>query len=165
MKITEVTKEGLHIIQDLAYRIWPSTYGAILSKVQLDYMLNMFYDIHFLEIQMLQKNQTFLLIEENQEYLGFCAYELNHENSENTKLHKLYVLPKTQGKGVGKLLLQEVEKIALQNNNNTVLLNVNRFNKAQEFYKYLGYQTIETVNIEIGNGYLMEDYVMKKVLK
>jgi diamine N-acetyltransferase len=164
MNVTVASRNQLPIIKDLAYQIWPSAYGEILSVAQLNFMLDKFYNINALEDQMLVANQVFLLIEENQRFLGFCAYELNYENTQNTKLHKLYVLPETQGKGVGKLLLKEVEKIAQQNNNKKILLNVNRYNKALEFYKHQGYKNIETINIEIGNGYLMEDYIMQKSL-
>jgi len=164
MIITVATKEQLPIVRDLAYKIWPSAYGEILSKVQLDYMLDKFYNIESLEEQMLVKNQVFLLIQENENYLGFCAYELNVENSNKTKLHKLYVLPETQGKGIGKILLDAVEKSALENKNQAVFLNVNRFNKAQEFYKKQNFIITKQEDIKIGNGYLMEDYVMEKNL-
>lgn len=164
MIITVATKEQLPIVRDLAYKIWPSTYGEILSKVQLDFMLDSFYSIDNLEELMFQKNQVFMLIQEEGNYLGFCAYELNIENSNKTKLHKIYVLPETQGKGVGKRLLEEVESIAKKAENSHLILNVNRFNKALEFYKHKGFTIVEEVNIEIGNGYLMEDYVMEKKL-
>ena len=164
MMITVATKEQLPVVRDLAYSIWPSTYGEILSKVQLDFMLDKFYNIASLEEQMLVKNQVFMLIQEEGHYLGFCAYELNIDQSNKTKLHKIYVLPQTQGKGVGKMLLHEVEKIALENQNKAVFLNVNRYNKAFEFYKKQGYAITEEIDIEIGHGYLMEDYIMEKNL-
>ena len=162
--ITVATKEQLPIVRDLAYKIWPSAYGEILSKIQLDFMLDTFYSIESLEMQMLEKNQIFMLIQENDVYLGYCAYELNIDNSNKTKLHKIYVLPETQGKGVGNRLLKEVEDITKKAGNSHLILNVNRFNKAQEFYKYKGFVITEEVNIEIGHGYLMEDYVMEKNL-
>lgn len=164
MMITVATKEQLPIVRALAYSIWPSTYGEILSKVQLDFMLDKFYNIASLEEQMLVKNQVFMLIEEEGNYLGFCAYELNVDQTNKTKLHKIYVLPETQGKGLGKILLHEVEKIALENQNKAVFLNVNRYNKAFEFYKKQGYAITEEIDIEIGHGYLMEDYIMEKNL-
>ncbi|WP_395045914.1 GNAT family N-acetyltransferase [Flavobacterium sp.] len=164
MKISVATRSQLEIVKDLAYKIWPSTYGSILSGVQLNFMLDKFYNLSYLENQLINENQVFLLIEENNKYLGFCAYELNCESSSKTKLHKIYVLPETQGKGIGKILLNEVEKITLENNNSALFLNVNRYNNAQEFYKKQGYSVIKTIDIEIGNGYLMEDFVMEKTL-
>ena len=168
IEIITATVAQLPNIKDLALKIWPSTYGEILSKKQLDFMLDKFYDLKYLENLMLVQNQVFLLISQNDTFLGFCAYELNATNSakdiSKTKLHKLYVLPETQGKGLGKLLLKEVEKAAVLNNNTAVILNVNRYNKAVQFYNKQDYKIIETVDIEIGNGYLMEDYIMEKIV-
>jgi diamine N-acetyltransferase len=164
MEITIATIQQLQIVQELAYKIWPSTYGEILSKEQLEYMLSKMYNLETLENLLTQKNQVFLLLKENIKYLGFCSYELNCNESNYTKLHKIYVLPEIQGKGAGKLLLLKVEEIAKKNNNSSVFLNVNRFNKAQEFYKKNNYIITNQEDIEIGNGYLMEDYIMKKKL-
>ena len=164
MEILVANKEHSEIIKNLAFEIWPSAYGDILSEIQLDYMLNKFYNIEAIENQIIEQKQIFLLIQENEKYLGFCAYELNYEATNKTKLHKLYVLPETQGKGFGKILLNRVEKAASDNKNDTVLLNVNRFNKALDFYKRQSYIITEEIDIEIGNGYLMEDFVMEKIL-
>lgn len=161
MTIFEANPEDLPLIQELAYKIWPSTYGEILSEEQLKFMLDKFYDLDFLKIQM-NNGQHFLLIKEGNAVYGFASYELNYENSNQTKIHKIYVLPETQGKGIGKKLIDFIEKITFENNNSDVILNVNRFNKALGFYEKIGFRIIETIDIEIGNGYLMEDYIMEK---
>ena len=75
------------------------------------------------------------------------------------------MLPETQGKGLGKMLLQSVEQAAEAFDAHTLSLNVNRFNKARTFYIKLGFETLEEVDIEIGHGYLMQDYIMEKKLK
>ena len=150
----------LTVVRELAYRIWPSTYGTILSAEQLKFMLDKFYDINFLEIQR-NNGQHFLLLEEDDVFLGYASYELNYENSGKTKIQKIYVLPETQGKGLGRKLMDYIKDKAIENSNNGLLLNVNRFNNALGFYEKYGYSIKETVDIEIGNGYLMEDYVME----
>src|SRR6476620_1375153 len=156
MRVFVADRSQLHIVRDLAYKIWPVAYEEILSEAQLDYMLENFYAIPALEEQM-EKEHIFLLAEENGIFYGFAAYEVNCNASGKTKLHKIYVLPETQGKGLGKLLLSEVEKAALSCGNSHVFLNVNRYNSAQEFYKRLGFEIIHQEDIEIGQGYLMED--------
>lgn len=164
MKIAVATQQELTVIRELAYQIWPTAYYEILSRPQLDYMLDKFYSVASLENQLLEKKHVFLVIKEEDDYLGFCSYELSCDHTTNTKLHKIYVLPQTQGKGLGKLLLHAVENIAKENRNTAIFLNVNRYNKAQEFYKNQGFSIIRTEDIDIGNGYLMEDYVMEKKL-
>ena len=163
MQIITADKSQLHLVRDLAYKIWPDAYGEILSEAQLDYMLENFYALPSLEEQM-DHHHVFLLAEENGVFYGFASYEINCKNSGKTKLHKIYVLPQTQGKGVGKQLLEEVEKAAKTSGNQSLFLNVNRYNIAQEFYKRLGFEIVHQEDIDIGNGYLMEDFVMEKKL-
>jgi ribosomal protein S18 acetylase RimI-like enzyme len=161
MTISVVTKNQLPIIQELTYKIWPIAYGDILSNEQLEYMLNKFYELSYL-VQQLENGQVFLLAEENGIHYGFASYELNCDNSNKTKIHKLYVLPQSQGKGLGKQFTEKIIDIAKLNQNEGIFLNVNRFNKALHFYEKIGFQNVKTIDIEIGNGYLMEDYIMEK---
>lgn len=164
MKIIQANKAQLQIIQELAYSIWPIAYSKILSKEQLCYMMEKFYSLEALIEQMDKRKQVFLLIQEEDEFVGFASYEINIEKRK-TKIHKLYVLPKTQGKGFGVELMNEIEKRAIKANDKIVFLNVNRFNKAQHFYTKLGFEIAFEEDIEIGNGYLMEDFVMEKIIK
>lgn len=163
MKISVATKNQLPLVQELAQKIWPNTYREILSVEQLRYMLDKFYSLESLKLQ-LHSNHVFLLIQEKNTFLGFLDYELDYEKSGKTKIHKIYVLPETQGQGIGKLFVIYVEEIAKKANQKGILLNVNRFNKAVGFYENLGFNKTQTLDIHIGNGYLMEDYVMEKEL-
>lgn len=161
MKIIQASKSQLSIVRDLAYKIWPTAYREILSQEQLNYMLDKFYSLESLIEQMEQRKHVFLLAEEDDKYIGFASYELNIENHK-TKIHKIYVLPETQGKGYGVQLINEIEKRAKYLQNDILFLNVNRFNKAQQFYKKIGFEIAYEEDIEIGEGYLMEDFVMEK---
>ena len=157
-------KEQLPKVRDLAYAIWPSTYGDILSNAQLVYMLDVFYSIANLEKQM-DEGQVFELFFEDTNVIGFVAYELNCD-LENlgrplTKIHKIYLLPETQGKGFGKFMIDEIVKIAKSNNQEGIYLNVNKYNKAKFFYEKLGFVISKEEVIDIGNDYVMDDYVME----
>ncbi|WP_298120112.1 GNAT family N-acetyltransferase [Flavobacterium sp.] len=164
MTISVVSKNQLSIIRDLAYQIWPNAYGEILSNEQLEYMLNLIYSIDSLEKQ-IDNGHTFLLVEDGNQYVGFASYELNYENSNKAKIQKLYVLPQIQGKGIGKKLIDFIKEIAVENKNLSLVLNVNRFNKAKDFYEKYGFEITKEVKIDIGNDYIMDDYVMEFQLK
>ena len=69
---------------------------------------------------------------------------------------KLYVLPEAHGKGLGKLLMNEVRNKAMEAGADSLELNVNRYNNAKDFYEKIGFVVKETVDIEIGNGFLYE---------
>lgn len=161
ISICEATANDFLIIQDIAYKTWPDTYGHILSKEQLDYMMDMMYSTESLH-RSVEKGHQFLLLKENDICLGFASYEHDYLGENVTRLHKLYLLPESQGKGAGKILIEAIEDRAKGNHSEAVSLNVNKFNKALTFYQKLGYDVIGEVDIEIGRGYLMEDYKMEK---
>ncbi|WP_353085241.1 GNAT family N-acetyltransferase [Flavobacterium sp.] len=161
MTITVAAESQLGIIQNLAKAIWPEAYGAILSQEQLDYMMNMMYSDNSLSNQLRNKN-VFLLAKIDTDFIGFASYELNYDESNYTKIHKLYVLPEIQGKGVGKELINYIQENANKNSNSALILNVNKYNKAKDFYLHNQFEIADSVVVEIGNGYVMDDFIMKK---
>lgn len=163
--ISEAKISDIKLIQHIVHITWPITYGEILSKEQLDYMLDLFYSDEALTLQYNKKEQLFYMIYEDETNLGFIGIEHNYSDKAATKIHKIYLLPETQGKGIGKKVIDEIGKLALANDSTVLVLNVNRFNSALGFYKKIGFEVAEEIDIEIGNGYLMEDYVMEKLLK
>lgn len=163
MQIRKAALEDFQIINDLAIKTWHNAYDKILSPEQVNYMLEMMYSLEAITEQIAVKGHHFLLISEGDNYLGFGSYELNYLFG-ITKLHKLYVLPETQGKGAGRLLVQKIEEAAAKNGNDKVTLNVNRYNSAVDFYLKNGYTKAGEEDINIGNGYLMEDFIMEKSL-
>jgi ribosomal protein S18 acetylase RimI-like enzyme len=70
-------------------------------------------------------------------------------------------LPETQGTGVGKLLFNLVKEKAKENNQKAVFLNVNKYNKAKQFYEKLGFTITKEEVIDIGKNYIMDDFVME----
>lgn len=164
--ISEASEKDLPIIQDIAYKTWPSTFGEILSPKQISYMLNMMYNLDALKEQINEKKHVFLLAkdETSQTYLGYVSYELNYKGAPLTKIHKIYLLPASQGKGVGRLLIDKVAERAIQQANNRLGLNVNRYNKAIQFYERMDFVVVGREDIDIGDGFLMEDFIMEKPL-
>lgn len=164
MQIIEASIEDIWIIQALSNQIWPHTFRDILTEEQMRYMMNMMYSSHALEDQMEKHGHHYLLIKDGDEYIGYTSYEIGYKSSELTKIHKIYVLPSTQGKGIGRKLIAEIETIARKCNDKGLILNVNRYNPAIEFYKLQGFDIVGEEDIDIGNGFLMEDYIMQKIL-
>jgi len=162
--ISKAKSTDFSVIREIAYITWPVAYGSFISKAQLDYMLEKFYSDATLNDNHFHKNHHFLLARENENCLGFASYEPDYLGEKIVRLHKIYLLPEAQGKGVGKLLISEIEKIATQLNNHSISLNVNRYNKAFDFYTKLGFKCIGEEDIELDYGYLMEDFKMLKKL-
>lgn len=148
-------------IQQVAAEIWPVAYKDILSKEQLDYMLELFYSAPALE-QQLKDNHHFFLAVKDAQPVGFASF--SHEGGDVYKLQKLYVLPGVQGTGAGKELLKTVETVAYSMGGKYLQLNVNRRNMAKDFYEKNGYRVIAEKDIDIGKGYWMIDFIMQKEL-
>ena len=164
IQISEATKDHFPTIQSIAHRTWPATFGKILSRAQITYMLEMMYSLSSLTEHVEIKNHVFLLAKEGEEALGFASYELNCLQQSKTKIHKIYILPTSQGLGIGKLMINRILEIAKSNGNEKLSLNVNRNNKAVEVYKKWGFEIVKEEDIDIGNGFFMNDYVMEKSL-
>lgn len=162
ISITKTT--DYNAIREIAGQTWPKTYGHILSPEQIEYMFAMMYDVDALKNQATSKKHHFILAEENGIPLGFASYELNYQEEPKTKIHKIYILPETQGKGIGKKLLDFISGKAIESQNNILSLNVNRHNTAYQFYTKIGFEKRGEEDIDVGNGYLMEDYIMEKDL-
>ena len=126
-------------------------------------MLDTIYAPDELTSQINNNTQTYLLLIDHDKPVAFAAYSPRSGNREVYKLHKLYCLPETQGRGFGKMLIDEVIARTLKAGGNILELNVNRHNKAREFYLRMGFEIIYEEDIAIGS-YWMNDYVMRKVL-
>lgn len=160
MEVTKATITDIPIIQELAASTWPVAYSEILSNEQLQYMLRKFYSNNALEEQMLTKGHQFYIIkDEKNAALGFASF--SNEETKTFKLQKLYVLPNEQGKNLGKALFFSVVHEVRNLGGIRLILNVNRYNKARFFYEKLGFEIIEETDIDIGNSYFMNDFVME----
>ncbi|WPR70396.1 GNAT family N-acetyltransferase [Flavobacterium sp. NG2] len=152
------------VIEAIARKTWPLAYGQILSEEQMEYMLDSFYSVEKLKENVAQSGHYFVLAKDDNAVVGFASFEHDYNGEKATKIHKLYLLPETQGKGMGKKIVDYIADSALKAKSQSLLLNVNRFNKALFFYQKIGFSIIREEDIDIGQGYLMEDYVMEKKL-
>ena len=162
MEITKVGIESIAIIQHIAKITWAIAYKEIISNDQLDYMLDKMYSTESLQNQIQVQGHQFILANFENNPVGFAAYHTKSSIPEKMiKLHKIYVDPSQQSKGVGKSMLQFIINEISKEGVKYLELNVNRENKAIAFYKKLGFTIIAEEDIPIGNGFFMNDYVMQ----
>lgn len=151
--------EELDIVRSIALRTWPEAYGSILSEEQLRYMLDLMYSPEALRHQM-ELGHAFVIIGNEDDPQGFASYEHGTKDGRTSRLHKLYVLPSAQGKGFGKALLHWVIAKCAEHGSQRLELNVNRFNKALDFYRAEGFRIVGDEVIDIGGGFVMDDHVL-----
>ncbi len=127
-------------------------------------MLNLMYSDTSLQHQLVTLKHQFVIASDEDTPAGFASWSFVSE--ENVyRLHKIYVLPEKQGKGIGRGLIAYVISRIHPLGATKLELNVNRHNKAKDFYIRLGFQVIREEDIAIGEGYFMNDYVMEKFLE
>ncbi|MEO6610891.1 MAG: GNAT family N-acetyltransferase [Chitinophagaceae bacterium] len=159
--IQNATIADIPLIRDLTYKIWPQTYAPILSTEKISYMLDMMYSEASLQKQM-EEGCWFIIVYEGDEPVGFAAYQ--ETAPRQYKLHKIYVLPSQQGKGTGRFLIDHILSVIKQLGAQSLELQVNRQNKAKGFYEKLGFMVTREMDLDIGGGHFMNDYIMVKNL-
>ena len=152
------------LINKLAHRIWPLAYKSIISADQMQYMLELIYSPSSLKKQMKNLGHKFVIVYNGKSPVGFASYSKKLKSTDTFRLHKIYILQSEHGKGIGKLVLDNIIAGIQPNGAKFLELNVNRNNNAVEFYKKLGFTIISEEDIDIDNGYFMNDYVMRKTL-
>lgn len=154
-------KEELLVIHQMAHRIWPVTYDYMLSQEQIAYMLEWMYAPDVLKSQF-EKGQLFYRIQKQDELIGFVALEPNFQNEETIKLQKFYFLPEYQNQGFGSKIFLQLFDLAQQLGFKRLILNVNKTNKALPFYLKHGMEIIDEGVFDIGQGYVMDDFILEK---
>jgi GNAT superfamily N-acetyltransferase len=175
------------LIRSISERTWPSTYGHIISQEQIDFMLDWMYSDTSLEKQMKTGCEFYIasIKKENEQWydVGFCSVspedekekeeegkEEEEEEDNSTekakgakahKLNKLYVLPTAQGTGAGKALLNKAIEVSKAAGSSYLFLQVNKQNDAYTFYLKHGFVKEQEFKFDIGNGFFMDDYVMR----
>src|SRR6185295_18135069 len=160
-EIRKATAEDIPLIRELCFKVWPQTYASIVSQEQIDYMLDRMYSPGSLQKQM-EDGSQFILAYEVDVPVGFAAY---FEKAPSVfKLDKIYVLLSQHGKGTGRFMVDHIIDEIKRKGATALQLQVNRYNKAKNFYEKLGFVVVEEKDFDIGNGFFMNDYVMEKRL-
>ena len=156
--VKKVGAEAIPFIKNLANIIWPATYSELITPQQVDYMMELTYSASSLQKQ-IAKGQQFIIAFDEEKPVAFASYSVKENIPSVFKLHKIYILPNQQGKGIGKQLISYIkEDIAPVT---SLQLNVNRNNKALQFYQKIGFKIIAEEDIAIGDDFYMNDYVME----
>ena len=159
----KASEKEVALIQYLAERSWRSAYREILSAEQIDYMLAEMYSESELinQLQTLEYQYYIIIFEGNA--VGFMGFELHYEPL-TTKLHRIYLLKESTGSGYGKGALDFLKQFASQSDDRRIILTVNKRNPAKFFYENQGFKVYDEAVFDIGNHYVMDDFLMEFLL-
>jgi len=156
--------DDIETIAQLGKTIWHAHYRSIISLEQIEYMLSNRYTPKSLYPYLDSGERWLVLLRIAEQTVGYFSYALTNREDE-MKVEQLYLLPEFQSKGLGSLMLRHVEDEAHARNISALVLQVNKQNvSAIAFYRKAGFVVRNEAIFDIGNGFVMDDYVMKKIL-
>ena len=160
MKLRKATQKDIPLIQEIAEKSWRAHYPSIITQEQIDYMLNMMYSEVELTKHFNNPNYHYYLLGDESSFSGIMGFEL-HVEPNTTKLHRIYLLEEAKGKGLGKMALDFLKEEIQKHENERIILNVNKQNPSYHFYIAQDFKVYDEIVLEIGNGYVMDDYLME----
>lgn len=153
--------ELINTIEHLASKIWHEFYSPEFGREPVQYMLDMFQSADAIREQ-LNKGMKYYLIQDNDKYLGYFGIEILEGSC---FLSKLYIQAENRRKGLGRQAIQLVERLAREHKISKITLKVYRSNfGAINAYRKYGFDIVKPVSQDIGNGVILEDYLMQKTL-
>ena len=162
VRILPATEEGhFSAIQKLAHEIWHEHYPGIISVAQIDYMLELGYSVGAMRADVEERRIHYDRALHGGELIGFSAYGPGRD-PEKLMLHKLYVHADQRGTGCGRALLEAASRHASTNALRSIVVTVNKQNcSAIDAYEKMGFENRGPVVADIGNGFVMDDYLME----
>lgn len=156
VKLISVSIDLIPTVQQLAREIWEEHYTKILSLEQIDYMLDLFYSGEKIKAE-IDEGVSWEMLWENDKPVGYLVCK---PETEKLYISKIYLKAETRGKGHGKFLLNRAIELAKQNHKKSIYLNVNKHNTGSiAFYERNGFVKIDEGIFDIGNGYVMDDFI------
>lgn len=161
VELSEVRQGEEKELALLAERLWHSAYDDLLGKTQVNYMVDLLQSAPALREQ-IAHGYTYYFIRGGGQTIGFCGVQMQ---GAKLFLSKLYLSDEFRGRGVGQLALGQVAAIARDRGAKSVYLTVNKGNlRAVRAYEKFGFVRTEEQVSDIGNGFVMDDFVYEFTL-
>lgn len=158
----KVNEKNIHLLNPLAKEIWNDAYKEVLSQDQIDYMLEMMYNVDKVN-EGIANGEIWEIVKVDNVPSGYLHYKFDENNT--VFLSKIYIKTNDKTKGVGQAMMNHVIEYANDVKANAVQLTVNKENaRAIRFYEKNGFKNIESKTFDIGSGYVMDDYIYQKSL-
>lgn len=162
VELSRLAAADVEAVSSLARVVWQATYPALISQAQIDTMLAERYAPQRILEQLESAHDAWWVAREDGAVVAFAHAQAKPPDC---KLDKLYVHPALQRRGIGNALLQTVTDWALEQKATRLWLQVNRGNTpAIRAYEKYGFRVVEARVFDIGDGFVMDDYVMEKML-
>jgi ribosomal protein S18 acetylase RimI-like enzyme len=161
-RIEPLAAEDVGRLAALAREIWYAHYSAIISAAQIEYMLGQRYHSDVVLAELRRDGIWWDKLLVAGQLAGFASYFLTGVPGE-MKLDKLYVHPRLQRRGYGGMMIARAGEVARSSGCSRLVLAVNKNNRsAIAAYLKHGFHIANAVIKDIGDGFVMDDYIMVK---
>lgn len=158
-RVVAEDKQELIEIEFLARKIWTEHYTPIIGVDQVNYMLDKFQS-HEAMTDQLKENYHYFSIHLNAELVGYFSTQ---PRDNKLFLSKAYISKEHRGKGIFSYAMEYIERLAKDLDSIGIELTVNKYNaRSIAVYESKGFQRIKEAVFDIGNGYVMDDYIYLK---
>ena len=146
----------------MAHEIWYEYYVPIIGRPQVDYMVAKFQSAEAMQSQ-IDSGYEYFLIRQSGANIGYAA--IRHDaHDARVFISKLYLLAAHRQSGAGRQALELIERKARERGATHLWLTVNKGNPSVQAYERLGFKVVEALVMDIGGGYVMDDYKMERVV-
>ncbi len=170
-------------LAELAEEIWNGYWPAIIGQAQTDYMVEHFQSLPAIRKGMADQGYRYWLIADTDAStdgvpanhlidLGegpvcVMGYTGGYAEADTNRffISKIYLLPEARGHGYCSKTIAHYEQLCSDEGLGAMYLTVNKHNELGiRAYLGKGFETIDAVESDIGNGFIMDDYIMQKTL-
>jgi len=150
-------------VVDLAREIWCEHYVPIIGQEQVDYMLGKFQSERAITDQIADAYEYYIVVQDEKSVSYVAVVPKISEAS--LMLSKIYVKKSARGRGLGQKMLEFMESLCRQRNIKKMWLTVNKNNSHSiDWYSWMGFINTASLIQDIGEGYVMDDYRMEKII-
>jgi len=163
--ISPLSSNDIETVATLARIVWQDAYPGIISQAQIDFMLEQRYEPRRLHAELAMPEVWWVKATLDGELVAFASSLMTATPCE-MKLDKIYVDPARQRLGLGRRLIAHAAQRALAQGCSTLILAVNKRNeRAIAAYRKHGFVVREAVCVDIGNDFVMDDFIMARLLR
>ena len=150
--------ELIYSVSAVAEDIWHEHFDPIIGEAQVDYMLEKFLSPDAIAEQINSGYQYYLFSFEYT-FAGFAGV---HKKDGSLFLGKLYVEKDYRGKGIASYMFRQFIEMCKKHELDKIWLTCNRHNKhTLDVYKHWGFEIVREEATDIGNGFVMDDYILE----
>ena len=161
IEIIDVKKDEIEELSKLATKIVREHYDSIIGTETNSYMLNKFQSVEGITSQIQSGYNYYWAIFDGKK-VGFFAVV---DQGETLYISKFYVDKDFRGNKIASTIFAYIQRIAKQRGQSRIELNVNKHNDDTiNIYKHFGFRICKAEIKDIGEGFIMDDYVMEYII-